>query len=87
MPTSWDITVRNRGLNAQEIAAKFDELADSAVVSDATVAAVRGVTRNTIWRWTSAGKMPQPQRVAGTTRWLVGDLRRAFNLPGKVAAK
>ena len=62
----------------QPVPGNFDELPPSAQVPALTVAAWLGVSRTTIWRWTKAGKLPQPRRLgSNTTRWAVGELRQA----------
>ncbi|MDE1947401.1 MAG: transcriptional regulator [Burkholderiales bacterium] len=55
----------------------FDTLPDSAKVPVQVVAAVEGVSVVTIWRRAAAGLLPQPEKIGGTTRWTVGDLRAA----------
>lgn len=34
--------------------------------------------RSTFWARVKAGKLPQPVKIGGSTRWLVADLRRLF---------
>lgn len=63
---------------------QFDNLPDSALVDVRTVAALKGVSVPTAWRWTRDGILPQPVRpTSGTTRWRVGDLRRHASSPVK----
>ncbi len=56
----------------------FDQLPDSAEVSVRVIAARHSISNPTVWRWTIAGKLPQPIRRGGVTRWNVGELRRAL---------
>ncbi len=45
------------------------------LLSDAEVAAVMSVSRNTIWRWADKIEgFPQPVRIGGATRWRKADL-------------
>lgn len=55
----------------------FDKLPDSAKVPVQVVAAREGISTVTVWRRAAAGLLPQPHRVGGTTRWIVGELRAA----------
>jgi prophage regulatory protein len=57
----------------------FDTLPDSAEVRAPVVAAWRGVSVATIWRWSTdgSGTLPAPTRTGGVTSWSVGKLRRA----------
>lgn len=60
--------------------AQFDDLPDSAFVRMPVVAALRGISEVTAWRWVKAGRLPAPVKVENTTAWRVGDLRRAFGV-------
>jgi len=55
----------------------FDDLPDSALVSDREIAAVIGVNPATVWRWVQSGRLPRPTKI-GTrcTRWTVGAVRK-----------
>lgn len=54
----------------------FDELPNSAYVTDRTIAAHLGITRTTIWRWSREGRLPEPVKLGpNITRWQVGPLR------------
>ena len=56
--------------------ASFDELPNAAHVDVRVVAALKGISVPSVWRWSREGKLPQPVRMtAGTTRWNVGALR------------
>ena len=45
--------------------------------TDAEVAAVMSVSRNTIWRWADQLEgFPQPVRIGGATRWRKADVDR-----------
>lgn len=66
------------GKNA-DLAADFDSKPDAALLTDKTVAALLGVHRNSVWRMARSGRLPAPVKVAEqTTRWRVGDLRKAL---------
>lgn len=45
-------------------------------LSDKTLAARWGVTRNTVWRWARAQKIPQPIKINGSTRWKLEGIER-----------
>ena len=56
--------------------AGFDSLPNAAHVDVHVVAAVKGISVPSVWRWARNGLIPQPVRVTpGTTRWNVGQLR------------
>lgn len=65
-------------MNANQAAAleNFDRLPESASVRLPVVAALFGVSPVTVWRWSSDGRLPKPQRRGGTTSWNVGELRK-----------
>lgn len=66
------------GKNA-DLAADFDSRPDASLVDDKTVAAIFNIHRNTVWRLSRSGRLPAPVKVAEqTTRWRVGDLRKAL---------
>lgn len=63
---------------AANLASRFDSLSEDQHVRVRVVAAIRGVSVPTVWRWVKAGILPQPCRpTPGTAAWKVGDLRRA----------
>ena len=35
-----------------------------------------GVGKSTIWSWHSSGRIPQPVRIGGTTRWREEEIRQ-----------
>ena len=54
----------------------FDTLPESANVRLPVVAALCGVSRVTVWRWSKSGRLPTPRRLSeGVTGWNVGELR------------
>jgi predicted DNA-binding transcriptional regulator AlpA len=57
----------------------FDLLPDSAHVRLPVVAALHGISRVTVWRWSKAGRLPTPVRRGGVTAWNVGALRRSMS--------
>lgn len=57
----------------------FDHLPNTAYVPQGVVEALYGVSSATIWRRVQAGQIPKPHRFPPrTTRWQVGELRRAL---------
>ena len=57
----------------------FDELPDSALVDDKTLAIVFGVQPGTIWRRSRAGELPPPVKFSSRcTRWNVGAVRKVL---------
>ncbi|MBY0235031.1 MAG: AlpA family phage regulatory protein [Burkholderiaceae bacterium] len=58
--------------------AQFDDLPDSANVRLPIVAALKGISAPTVWRWVKSGRIPAPRKLGpNTTAWNVGELRRA----------
>ena len=56
--------------------ANFDALPDSALIDVATVAALLGCSRNTVWRKARAGELASPIKTGpNSTRWRVGSIR------------
>lgn len=55
----------------------FDRLPDSAEVRLPVVAALKGISTATVWRWSASSKLPKPTRRGGVTTWNVGALRKA----------
>lgn len=65
--------------NRIDLVADFDSKPDAALVDDKTVAALLCIHRNSVWRMARSGKLPAPVKVSEqTTRWRVGDLRKAI---------
>jgi predicted DNA-binding transcriptional regulator AlpA len=61
---------------AQAALANFDSLPNTAYVRASVVAAWRGVSTVTVWRWAKAGHLPKPVKIGpNTTAWQVGALR------------
>jgi predicted DNA-binding transcriptional regulator AlpA len=58
----------------------FDQLPDSAAVDVRTMALVSGAgSVGTAWRWARTGRLPKPYKAGpNSTRWNVGELRRAI---------
>lgn len=55
----------------------FDDLPDSAYVGVRVVAGLRGQSVPTVWRHVKSGLLPKPEKIGGSARWRVGDLRIA----------
>lgn len=56
----------------------FDSLPRSAHVRAPVVAAWKGVSIPTVWRWAKSGKLPSPKKIGErVTGWNVGELRDA----------
>ena len=55
---------------------------ENAKVRVGTVAELFGVSIPTIWRRARAGLLPAPHKIAGTTVWNAGDIRRALENNG-----
>jgi len=58
---------------------KFDQLPDAAHVSLVVVEQLYGKSTTSIWRDVKAGIVPTPRKFGRSTRWNVGDLRRALS--------
>ena len=48
-------------------------------LTDKEIAHALGISRMTVWRWTKAGRLPQPRKIgAHTTRWDSGEVMEAI---------
>lgn len=57
----------------------FDSLPDSALASAKIIAALFDISENTVWRMARDGRLAKPVYLSsGTTRWRVGDIRKAL---------
>lgn len=57
----------------------FDSLPNSALIDIASLVAVTGKSRATVYRWIEKGILPKPHKRAGTQNvWSVGDVRRSL---------
>lgn len=73
------INTQLSAINAPFAVTHFDQLPDSAGVALPVVKALFDTSGATIWRWTKIGRLPRPHKVGpNSTRWNVGDLRRAM---------
>ena len=53
-------------------------------LTDKDIAKALGISRMTVWRWTKAGRIPQPRKIGErTTRW---DSREVMEAIHKTAA-
>lgn len=60
------------------VLADFDQLPDPARVPLPVVCGLFSISQATAWRRVKSGSLPEPVREGRTTRWVVGDLRRAL---------
>ncbi|MFS2049761.1 helix-turn-helix transcriptional regulator [Variovorax sp. Varisp41] len=51
------------------------------LVPDREAAGMLSMGRSTFWREVKAGKLPQPIKIGGLTRWRVADLQRCVADP------
>jgi predicted DNA-binding transcriptional regulator AlpA len=58
--------------------AAFDSLPDSALVPQAVTQGLYACSAATVWRRVKSGAIPAPIKIVGSTRWRVGDLRKAL---------
>jgi len=58
--------------------AEFDSLPDSARSPLPIVCGLFSISPATAWRRVKAGLLPMPIKEGNTTRWVVGDLRKAL---------
>ncbi|MGY8985511.1 MAG: helix-turn-helix transcriptional regulator [Sphingomonadales bacterium] len=66
--------------NVVERIAAFGGLPDSALLSINEISALASRSNASIWRDVKAGRLPKPLKIgAGSSRWLVGDVRRYLN--------
>ena len=58
----------------------FDDLPKSALVNISEISAMACRSNASIWRDVKAARLPQPLKIgAGSSRWVVGDVRRYLN--------
>ena len=61
-------------------AENFDRLPDSACIDIATLKAITGKSRATLYRWIDRGILPKPRKLGLTHNvWAAGDIRRALS--------
>lgn len=65
----------------------FDSLPDNARAPLPVVCALYSVSDETVRRRVKAGLIPAPIKEGGSTRWIVGDLRKALCVSGSQGAK
>lgn len=65
---------------------RFDDLPDTARAALPVVCSLYAVGPATVWRRVKSGIIPAPIKEGGSTRWIVGDLRRALAKAIKEAA-
>lgn len=54
----------------------FDELPDSALVPDLTIAELLSCHRTQVWRMAREGRLPKPIKIGlNSARWKVGEIR------------
>lgn len=51
------------------------------LIPDKEAAAMLSIGRSTFWREVAAGRLPQPVKIGGVTRWRLADLRRCVEPP------
>lgn len=57
----------------------LDSLPDSALIDIASVLALTGKSRATLYRWVSGGQFPKPRKIGNSRNlWSVGDIRRTL---------
>ncbi|MHB1188754.1 helix-turn-helix transcriptional regulator [Thiobacillus sp.] len=77
MPTEKPTDKPKRGLVLPQ--RSFDELPDSALVPDLTIAELLSCHRTSVWRMARDGKLPKPIKTGmNSTRWRVGEIRAAL---------
>jgi predicted DNA-binding transcriptional regulator AlpA len=59
--------------------ADFDSLPDTARAPLPMVCGLFSISKATAWRRVKSGLLPAPIKDGGSTRWVVGDLRRALS--------
>ena len=58
----------------------FDSMPNSALLNISEIRALAGRSNASIWRDVKAGRLPLPLKIgAGSSRWLVGDVRTYLN--------
>ena len=69
---------RSAKQNILESLAKFDVSPDIALVDQRVVEALFACSAATVWRRVKSGDIPKPVTICGSTRWRVGDVRKAL---------
>ena len=46
------------------------------LISAAELGKLLGVNKSTVWSWHSSGRVPQPVRIGGATRWRAEEIRQ-----------
>jgi predicted DNA-binding transcriptional regulator AlpA len=46
------------------------------LISAAEMGRLLGVNKSTVWSWHSSGRIPQPVKIGGTTRWRTEEIRQ-----------
>lgn len=59
---------------------QFDTLPEAAFIDARTVCALLMCGNTSLWRHVHAGRLPAPKKFGRSSRWNVGELRRALNL-------
>lgn len=65
-------------MTAEQALKAFPNLPPEAVLRLPAVAALCGISKATVWRWSKAGTLPAPVKRGGVTGWQVGELRAAL---------
>ncbi len=55
------------------------QITSPALLTDRDVANLLNVGRATVWRWVAEGRLPQPKRIARTTRWRLTEIEAFLN--------
>lgn len=69
-------------MSTHEIIA-FDQLPNAAYVGVNTVAMLFGCKPVTVWLRVRKNKLPRPRKFGAHTRWNVGELRKALEVPAQ----
>lgn len=65
-------------MTAEQALKAFPNLPPEAVLRLPAVAALCGISKATVWRWSKAGTLPAPVKRGNITGWRVGELRDAL---------
>lgn len=57
------------------------QVTDRILITANEAATLLTIGRSTFWAYVAKGKLPQPVKIGGLTRWRVADLQRHFASP------
>lgn len=59
---------------------QFDTLPDAAFIDARTICSLLMCGHTSLWRHVHAGRLPTPKKFGRSSRWNVGDIRKALGI-------